>query len=96
MHLYAVRRGRGREAPPLRAALRCTVCHTYAGTGHMNLGAPDLTAIGSRDLGIRFQVDHLRCPACVNPGSPMPAFRSLGNARLHQLAVFLEDSKGIR
>jgi hypothetical protein len=32
----------------------------------------------------------------VNPGSPMPKFASLGDKRLHDLAVFLEDSKGTR
>jgi hypothetical protein len=31
----------------------------------------------------------------VNPGSPMRPFASLGKGRLHQLAVFLEASKGI-
>ena len=72
----------------------CTACHTYAGSGSKNLGAPDLTAIGRRHLGIKFQIAHLRCPSCVNPGSPMPPFASLGKARLHQLAVFLEASKG--
>jgi cbb3-type cytochrome oxidase cytochrome c subunit len=74
----------------------CTQCHSYAGSGNTNLNAPDLTAIGRRHLGIQFEVKHLECPACVNPGSPMPAFRSLGPKRLHQLAVFLEASKGIR
>jgi hypothetical protein len=73
----------------------CTVCHTYAGSGRRQLNAPDLTAIGRRHLGIRFQIAHLKCPSCVNPGSPMPPFRSLGERRLHQLAVFLEASKGI-
>jgi hypothetical protein len=74
----------------------CTLCHTYAGSGSENLNAPDLTTIGTRHLGIRFQIAHLRCPSCVNPGSPMPRFASLGRRRLHQLAVFLEASKGIR
>ena len=73
-----------------------TACHTYAGSGDRNLGAPDLTAIGRRHLGIRFQIKHLKCPACVSPGSPMPTYRVLGAKRLHQLAVFLEASKGIR
>jgi len=72
----------------------CIACHTYAGSGTRNLGAPDLTAIGRRHLGIRFQIAHLKCPSCVNPGSPMPPFGSLGKRRLHQLAVFLEASKG--
>jgi cbb3-type cytochrome oxidase cytochrome c subunit len=72
----------------------CTACHTYLGSGSSNLGAPDLSAIGSQNLGIQFQIDHLKCPSCVNPGSPMPKFDSLGEERLHQLAVFLEASKG--
>jgi mono/diheme cytochrome c family protein len=78
----------------LFAVAGCTACHTYLGTGSSNLGAPDLTQIGTRNLGIQFQINHLKCPSCVNPGSPMPKFASLGDARLHQLAVFLESSKG--
>jgi ubiquinol-cytochrome c reductase cytochrome b subunit/menaquinol-cytochrome c reductase cytochrome b/c subunit len=78
----------------LFAVAGCTACHTYLGTGSSNLGAPDLTAIGTRNLGIDFQVRHLKCPSCVNPGSPMPKFESLGEKRLHDLAVFLEASKG--
>jgi mono/diheme cytochrome c family protein len=78
----------------LFAVAGCTACHTYLGTGSSNLGAPDLTAIGTRNLGIDFQIRHLQCPSCVNPGSPMPKFASLGTKRLHDLAVFLESSKG--
>jgi menaquinol-cytochrome c reductase cytochrome b/c subunit len=78
----------------LFAAAGCTACHTYNGAGGSNLGAPDLTAIGSRNLGIQFQINHLQCPSCVNPGSPMPKFASLGTKRLRQLAIFLEASKG--
>ena len=78
----------------LFAVAGCTSCHTYLGAGSSNLGAPDLSAIGTRNLGISFQIRHLQCPSCVNPGSPMPKFASLGTARLHQLAVFLEASKG--
>jgi mono/diheme cytochrome c family protein len=72
----------------------CTNCHTYLGTGSSNLGAPDLTAEGSKNKGIQFQINHLKCPSCVNPGSPMPVFASLGEERLHALATFLEASKG--
>ncbi len=78
----------------LFAVAGCTACHTYLGVGSSNLGAPDLTAIGTRNLGIDFQVRHLKCPSCVNPGSPMPKFESLGDKRLNQLAQFLEASKG--
>jgi mono/diheme cytochrome c family protein len=72
----------------------CTNCHTYLGTGSSNLGAPDLSAEGAKNKGIQFQIDHLKCPSCVNSGSPMPAFASLGDTRLRQLANFLEASKG--
>jgi menaquinol-cytochrome c reductase cytochrome b/c subunit len=78
----------------LFAVAGCTACHTYLGTGSSNLGAPDLTTIGTRNLGIDFQIRHLQCPSCVNPGSAMPKFASLGAKRLHDLAVFLEASKG--
>jgi menaquinol-cytochrome c reductase cytochrome b/c subunit len=78
----------------LFASSGCTACHTYDGTGSSNLGAPDLTAIGSKNLGIDFQIRHLKCPSCVTPGSPMPKFASLGDANLRKLAIFLEASKG--
>jgi menaquinol-cytochrome c reductase cytochrome b/c subunit len=72
----------------------CANCHTYLGTGSSNLGAPDLSAEGAKNKGVQFQVDHLKCPSCVNPGSPMPPFAALGDDNLHKLAVFLEASKG--
>jgi menaquinol-cytochrome c reductase cytochrome b/c subunit len=78
----------------LFATAGCTACHTYLGNGSSNLGAPDLTTIGTRGLGIDFQIRHLQCPSCVTPGSPMPKFASLGTARLRDLAIFLEASKG--
>jgi hypothetical protein len=85
------------EAVPgakLFATSGCTACHTYAGSGGSNLGAPDLTNIASRNLGIATQIKHLENPSSVTPGSPMPSFASLGTERLHQLAVFLESSHG--
>jgi mono/diheme cytochrome c family protein len=72
----------------------CTNCHTYLGTGGSNLGAPDLSAEGAKGKGIQFQIDHLKCPSCVNPGSPMPPFAALGDDNLRKLAAFLEASKG--
>jgi cytochrome c553 len=72
----------------------CTNCHTYLGTGSSNLGAPDLTDEGAKGKGVQFQIDHLKCPSCVNPGSAMPPFAALGEDNLHKLAVFLEASKG--
>jgi quinol-cytochrome oxidoreductase complex cytochrome b subunit len=72
----------------------CTTCHTYLGTGSSNLGAPDLSKEGAKGRGIKFQIDHLKCPSCVNAGSPMPPFDKLGDANLKNLAAFLEASKG--
>jgi menaquinol-cytochrome c reductase cytochrome b/c subunit len=78
----------------LFAVSGCLNCHTYNGDGGHNLGAPELTAEGAKNRGIAFQVSHLKCPACVTPGSPMPSFAGLGEQRLTQLANFLEASKG--
>jgi menaquinol-cytochrome c reductase cytochrome b/c subunit len=72
----------------------CLTCHTYLGTGSSNLGAPDLSKEGAKGKGVQFQIDHLKCPSCVNPGSPMPPFASLGADNLRKLAIFLEASKG--
>jgi menaquinol-cytochrome c reductase cytochrome b/c subunit len=78
----------------LFAVSGCLNCHVYEGDGGQNLGAPELTAEGAKNKGIQFQIAHLKCPACVNPGSPMPSFAGLGEERLKQLAAFLEASKG--
>jgi menaquinol-cytochrome c reductase cytochrome b/c subunit len=78
----------------LFAVSGCLNCHVYLGDGGQNLGAPELSAEGAKNKGIAFQIAHLQCPACVNPGSPMPSFAGLGPARLKSLAHFLEASKG--
>jgi hypothetical protein len=78
----------------LFAQVGCLNCHTYLGNGNHNLGAPDLSAIGAKHLGVFFQISHLKCPSCVNKGSPMPSFASQGAANLKALATFLEASKG--
>jgi mono/diheme cytochrome c family protein len=78
----------------LFATSGCLNCHTYLGVGGSQLGAPDLSAEGAKNKGIAFQVAHLKCPSCVNKGSPMPSFAAFGDADLRKLAVFLEASKG--
>ena len=86
-----------KEAVPgaiLFAQSGCLTCHTYLGTGSSNLGAPDLSAIGKKGLGIDTQIKHLKDPSSVTPGSPMPSFASLGEDNLRKLAIFLEASKG--
>ena len=78
----------------LFATSGCLNCHTYLGVGGSQLGAPDLSAEGSKNKGITFQIAHLKCPSCVNKGSPMPSFAAFGDANLRKLAIFLEASKG--
>lgn len=72
----------------------CLNCHVYTGSGGQNLGAPELTAEGAKGRGVAWQIKHLECPSCVNAGSPMPPFKSLGADNLNKLANFLEASKG--
>jgi mono/diheme cytochrome c family protein len=72
----------------------CLTCHTYLGSGSSNLGAPDLSEIGNKGLGIDTQIKHLKNPSSVTPGSPMPSFAGLGDENLRKLAIFLEASKG--
>jgi len=78
----------------LFSKIGCLNCHSYLGTGGGYAGAPDLSAEGSKGKGVAFQIAHLKNPASVNPGSPMPSFAALGDQRLRQLALFLEASKG--
>jgi menaquinol-cytochrome c reductase cytochrome b/c subunit len=78
----------------LFAVSGCLTCHTYLSDGGHQLGAPVLTAEGAKNKGIAFEIAHLKCPACVNRGSPMPSFAGLGDARLQQIASFLVASKG--
>jgi len=78
----------------LFAVSGCLNCHTYLGVGGSFPGAPNLSAEGAKNKGIAFQIAHLKCPACVNPGSPMPSFQGLGEQNLLALANFLQASKG--
>ncbi len=82
------------EGATLFAEVGCMNCHTYLGAGSSNLGAPDLSAEGAKGRGVKWQVDHLKCPSCVTPGSPMPPQAGLGDENLAKIATFLEASKG--
>ena len=84
----------GEKGAEIFAQAGCMGCHTYLGAGTPNLGAPDLSEEGSKGRGEEFQIDHLKCPSCVTPGSPMPPFTSFSDEQFHQLATFLEESKG--
>jgi hypothetical protein len=78
----------------LFAQVGCLNCHTYLGAGSSNLGAPDLSAEGTRGRTTAYQIAHLKCPSCEHPGSPMPPWADLGEENLKALAAFLQASKG--
>jgi cytochrome c2 len=72
----------------------CTGCHTYAGEGSSNLGAPDLTDIGSQPgNNAEFFKRYVSDPSQFG-NNVMPKFASLGDQNLQALAEFLAASKG--
>jgi cytochrome c2 len=75
------------------ASSGCTACHTYLGTGSSNLGAPDLSAIGKGGQGPEFFANYVADPSKAG-NNIMPKFAALGDTKLHQLGVFLSESKG--
>ena len=78
----------------LYATSGCAQCHTYAGVGNRNLGAPDLTAEGAKGKSVGALVEFVRCPSCADSNTAMPPFKALGPENLRKIAVFLEASKG--
>jgi cytochrome c553 len=83
-----------REGAEIFAQSACLNCHVYNDEGSAQLGAPNLTEEGTRNRGIQWQIDHLKAPSRLSPGSPMPPFAQLGDENLRKLAIFLEASKG--
>jgi ubiquinol-cytochrome c reductase cytochrome b subunit/menaquinol-cytochrome c reductase cytochrome b/c subunit len=83
-----------REGAEIFAVSACLNCHVYNDEGSSQLGAPELTEEGTRNRGIQWQIDHLKAPSSLTPGSPMPPFAELGEDNLRKLATFLEASKG--
>ena len=76
-------------APGLELFLKtCTSCHTYAGEGSSNLGAPDLTSIGATGRSVEKFMQILR----EGPGA-MPSFASMPEEDMRNVYTFLEASK---
>jgi menaquinol-cytochrome c reductase cytochrome b/c subunit len=76
----------------LFAQAGCLQCHTYAGSGAGNLGAPDLTEIGATNDAEYF-VEYLTNPAAFG-NTVMGSYAYLGPENLAALGAFLEASKG--
>jgi mono/diheme cytochrome c family protein len=76
----------------------CTNCHTYNGAGTSNLGAPDLTKIGTLGVGPVFFAQYVANPR-KQGNTVMPIFGKqyggqLDDAQLAQLGAFLDASRG--
>jgi cytochrome c2 len=72
----------------------CTSCHTYAGEGSSNFGAPDLTDVGSQEGKEAAYFKRYVANPREFGNNVMPVFQSLGDENLQQLADFLAASKG--
>jgi mono/diheme cytochrome c family protein len=75
------------------ASSGCTACHTYLGTGGGNLGAPDLSAEGTKGKGVQGLQSYISDPSKFG-NTVMPKFAALGKPTLNQIATFLDASKG--
>ncbi len=71
----------------------CLNCHTYLGVGNRNLGAPDLSDIGSTDRGVEFFKSYISNPAQYG-NNVMISYGYLGDENLTKIATFLNASKG--
>ena len=77
-------------------AQSCTPCHTYLGAGSSNYGAPDLSAIGASGQGVDFFERYVSDPSQFG-NTIMPKFgEQLSKEQIHQIAVFLDASKGAK
>ena len=76
----------------LFAETGCLQCHIYLGSGAGNLGAPDLSEVGTgRDA--EYFVQYLTNPAAFG-NQVMGSYAYLGQENLAALGAFLEASKG--
>jgi menaquinol-cytochrome c reductase cytochrome b/c subunit len=73
----------------LFAVSGCLQCHLYLGAGSSNLGAPDLSEIGTTERGVQGFLAFLK-----NPPQPMAQFVALGDENLTKISAFLDASKG--
>jgi cytochrome c553 len=76
----------------LFAQTGCLQCHTYLGVGAGNLGAPDLSDVGT-DKDAAFFVQYLINPAAQG-NKVMGSYAYLGEENLAKLGAFLAASDG--
>jgi menaquinol-cytochrome c reductase cytochrome b/c subunit len=75
------------------AQVGCLQCHVYLGSGSANVGAPELTEIGSSGQDAAFFARYVSNPAAFG-NNVMPSFENLGEENLAAIGAFLEASKG--
>ena len=78
----------------LFAVVGCPNCHSTSGSAAASPARPNLTAEGAKGKGIDFQIAPPEVPVVRQPGLADAVLPDLGDARLAQLAAFLEASKG--
>jgi cytochrome c2 len=81
------------EGAKLFAQSGCLNCHVYLGEGSSNLGAPDLSEVGTRRPGVDALKAYLANPAQFG-NNVMISYSYLGDENLTNLATFLAASKG--
>ena len=74
------------------SAQGCDDCHAIAGKG--GKVGPDLTAEGTKNASVDWQIKHLQNPPAVTPGSTMPKFANVKQADLSALAQYLVSLNG--
>jgi mono/diheme cytochrome c family protein len=83
------------EGARIFAQAGCLTCHTYLGAGSLNVGAPDLTAVGRTSRTEAAFASYVAEPAKYG-NDVMPPFKGLGRTNLRKLSAFLVASKGRR
>jgi mono/diheme cytochrome c family protein len=82
----------------LFAGSGCAVCHTYLGSGTSNLGAPDLTEIGTTGKTVQQFADYVANPSQFGNNVMQPYGEEFGGSfndeQLRQIGEFLAASKG--
>jgi menaquinol-cytochrome c reductase cytochrome b/c subunit len=82
------------EGAEIFAQVGCLNCHTYLGDGTTNLGAPDLSDIGSTsNRGVEGFADYVADPTQFG-NTVMPQFEDLGEENLRKMGEFLQASQG--
>ena len=75
------------------AQVGCLNCHTYLGDGASNMGAPDLSAVGTQSpRTIEGYANYVSDPSSFG-NQVMPRFRDLGRRNLLAIGAFLAASK---